>query len=262
MQVVTVLLVLVVSSTYAHIVRDRIKNSKVNKNKRIFGGEPAEPGFATYQVSIQTPLFEHICGGSIIGDRYILTAGHCIKNYINKHRESELQIVTGTNRYDKPGGVYYVKDLILHCNYGIKEYHNDIGLIRLNESIVFNKFTQPILLPTEPLKDGDEVVLTGWGNTDYINDLPDDLQKITLKYVPRKECLEALDNNPGLDIGHICTFTKEGEGACYGDSGSPLVKDGFVFGVVNWGFACATGKPDAQANVHFYNDWIRTQMKD
>ncbi|XP_055904664.1 chymotrypsin-2-like [Eupeodes corollae] len=233
--------------------------NKIRTAGRIFGGEPAKLGSAPYQVSLQTLSFEHICGGCIISDLYILTAAHCIKSYVNNHRESKLQVVTGTNRYEQPGGVYKVSKLIPHYNYNNPELHNDIALIRLDSKIAFDKVTQAISLPKVPLKDGDEVVLTGWGNTDLVSDIPDDLQKITLKFVPHKECLQKMDNDPGLGLGHICTYTKRGEGACYGDSGSPLIKDGAVYGVVNWGFPCATGKPDAQANVFFYNSWIRNQ---
>lgn len=39
------------------------------------------------------------------------------------------------------------------------------------------------------------------------------LQKITLKSISHKQCSE-IYNHSDVDIGHICTLTREGEGAC------------------------------------------------
>ena len=44
-------------------------------------------------------------------------------------------------------------------------YANDVGLIRLNESIVFDEFTQPIDYSANELRDGATLTLTGWGRT-------------------------------------------------------------------------------------------------
>lgn len=75
---------------------------------RIVNGETAVPGSAPYQVSLQWGIppfikYRHICGGSVLNEQWILTAGHCItmgpkfgrmrvavgKHVINKNEESE-----------------------------------------------------------------------------------------------------------------------------------------------------------------------------
>lgn len=61
---------------------------------RITDGENATPEEFPYQVSLQWGLpplfrFRHICGGSIVHESFILTAGHCIMEY------GKLKVIVG-----------------------------------------------------------------------------------------------------------------------------------------------------------------------
>lgn len=50
---------------------------------QILGGFPISINNAPYQISLQYSKHgthpEHFCGGSIIGNEYVLTASHCVK---------------------------------------------------------------------------------------------------------------------------------------------------------------------------------------
>ncbi|XP_001357976.3 chymotrypsin-2 [Drosophila pseudoobscura] len=247
---------LVAISAFSCISGIRIKSnsSTAFKDQRIVGGEAAPEGFAPYQISLQSLSGAHSCGGAIIAEQWVLTAAHCVQGA----NVQLMVVVSGTNQYNIRENRHFVQAVHIHCNYDNPSMHNDIALLQLNDSIVWNERTQPIPLPVAPMQPGAEVVLTGWGSTILWGNSPIDLQILYLQYLPHRECLEALSNDPDCDVGHICTFSRQGEGACHGDSGGPLVSDGYLVGLVNWGWPCATGVPDVHANVLFYSDWIRT----
>ncbi|KAH8382445.1 hypothetical protein KR009_003529, partial [Drosophila setifemur] len=223
---------------------------------RIKGGDEAEIGFAPYQVSLQPVVGSHNCGGAILNEQWIITAGHCVQTFVPEL----VNVITGTNRYSEPGAVYYTAEIHLHCMYDQPYMHNDIALVKLTQNITFNELTQPILLPNRPTHSGDKIVLTGWGAQEPYTGSVQDLQKLTLDFVPLDECYEIFNQTTSMGVGHLCTFSKEGEGACHGDSGGPLVSDGHLVGLVNWGRPCGVGFPDVQANVYYYLDWIRSKM--
>ncbi|KAH8328766.1 hypothetical protein KR074_007588, partial [Drosophila pseudoananassae] len=242
------------SPTYAIRVKGNSTGKGFLKDQRIIGGEDAAVGFAPYQISLQGLSGAHSCGGAIISEGWVLTAAHCVDGADIRM----LVVVTGTNKYTQPGSRHFIESMHIHCNYDTPDMHNDIALLHLQEPIEWNELTQPIPLPLVPMEPGDEVILTGWGSTVLWGISPIDLQVVYLKFVPHLECKGLLSNDPDLDVGHICTFSRQGEGACHGDSGGPLISNGYLVGLVNWGWPCATGVPDAHASVYYYRDWIRS----
>jgi len=222
----------------------------------IVGGQNAAEGDAPYQVSLQTLLGSHLCGGAIISDRWILTAGHCVKGY----PASRLQVATGTVRYAQPGALYYPEAIYLHCNYDSPKYHNDIGLLKLNESVVFNALTQAVKLPTSSFPRGtSDLVFTGWGSQSAAGSLPSQLQRVQQQHLSSLACASLLSGYDDLELGpcHLCAYRQANIGACHGDSGGPLVHQGTLVGILNFFVPCAQGVPDIFMDVKYYYDWIR-----
>lgn len=213
-----------------------------------------------HQVSIQekekiSGRWRHNCGGSILNSRYILTAAHCVVGV----GPEEMQVVVGSNKLDQPGEAYPVQKLIPNDDYHALSFDYDTGLILLGKNISFNELVQPVELSKEILSGGEEVVLSGWGSTEVEGEFPNDLQFINLKVLDQETCQEQIIF-PKLNDGHICTSTKTGEGACFGDSGGCLLHKGKCCGIVNFGTPCAIGYPDVFARISHYLEWINSQM--
>lgn len=102
---------------------------------RIVGGFPADIAKVPYIVSIQLYGIHH-CGGSIINNRTILTAAHCLAQV---PRILLTVKVGGTKRDSRDGQIYRVSDLYYHEKWSTKTMDYDIGVIRLKTPLTFSK---------------------------------------------------------------------------------------------------------------------------
>ena len=220
---------------------------------QIVGGRDASSGMFPYQVSLRQNG-RHFCGGSIISNRHILTAAHCVQGLNNP---KIVSIHAGTNQLNSAGATYGVERIVAHAGYNANSLVNDVALIRVNKNIAFNNLVKAVKLASGGSYDGSNSVLSGWGLLRAGGSLPNNLQYINLRIQNLAQCKQVHRN---VIDSHICTFTKYGEGACNGDSGGPLVVNGVQVGVVSFGIPCGVGKPDVYTRVSSFGPWIRQQQ--
>ncbi|XP_049299582.1 chymotrypsin-2 [Anopheles funestus] len=237
----------------ANVPRLVLDDSYVN---RVVGGEEAKNGSAPYQVSLQVSGWGHNCGGSLLNDRWVLTAAHCLVGT----DPSELLVLVGTNSLKEGGELLKADKLLYHSRYNRPQFHNDIGLVRLEKPVKFSELVQSVEYSEKAVPVNATVRLTGWGRTSTNGPVPTMLQSLNVVTLSNADCKAKTGNPSNVDVGHVCTLTKAGEGACNGDSGGPLVYEGKLVGVVNFGVPCGRGYPDGFARVSYYHEWVRTTM--
>lgn len=226
---------------------------------RIVGGENAQRGELPFQISLRYGG-RHICGGSILSERIIVTAAHCSDGPV-----SSFSIVAG----DLDNGVdegseqtIAVEDVRIHENYDDWEISNDIALMVLREPLQLNEYVQPIALPEAGhLATGDSVV-SGWGSIREGGSSPRILQKVTVPIITDQECRNAYGDSEVHDSMICAGIPQGGKDSCQGDSGGPMTAsdtgDRYLAGIVSWGYGCARpGYPGVYTEVSAFVDWVQ-----
>ncbi|XP_014210564.1 trypsin-1-like [Copidosoma floridanum] len=225
---------------------------------RIVGGEPASIENHPWQVSLQSYGF-HFCGGSIISETTILTAGHCTTSY----PAGSMTVRLASDRTSNGGTLHKVQQVVRHEKfrtnmYGIPE--NDIAILKLETPIQLSDKAQPIQLfhQDEESPEGVAGTLSGWGALREGGSAPDVLHTVDVPMISKSVCNEAYSSFGGIPRGQICAANPAGgKDTCQGDSGGPLVIGGRQAGIVSWGNGCARrGWPGVYTEVAALREWL------
>ncbi|RZB40669.1 Trypsin domain containing protein [Asbolus verrucosus] len=219
-------------------------------NVEVIGGRPAEPGQFPFMAALRDLNKTFSCGASIIAEKWVVTAAHCVEGL----SKANFTISVGTNRLSEGGSFLNVANIVSHPDYDPNNPRfNDIALVELSNEIAFDALTKPIELG--PASANDPATLAGWGYTNFTSlTEPDQLQFLTTKIVSFDDCQTSWLNT--LRGKQICALSRKGEGACFGDSGGPLIANEKLVGIVSFGYPCGEGYPDVYTSTSSYIDWI------
>uniref|UniRef100_A0A8C4UFP4 Peptidase S1 domain-containing protein n=1 Tax=Falco tinnunculus TaxID=100819 RepID=A0A8C4UFP4_FALTI len=232
------------------------------KKNRIVGGEDARSGKWPWQASLQMGAHGHVCGASVISNRWLVSAAHCFLDsaYMGLHTINER-----SNRVTMRS----IKRIIVHPQYDQSISDYDIALLEMEMPVLFSELVQPICLPSTSrvFVYGTVCYVTGWGAIkensmliSWIYFLQVWLTRVRI--INQSVCNKLYDDL--ITSRMLCAGNLNGGvDACQGDSGGPLACTGkgnrwYLAGIVSWGEGCARrNRPGVYTKVMALYDWIR-----
>ncbi|XP_017208792.2 duodenase-1 [Danio rerio] len=191
-------------------------------------GTEAKPHSRPYMVSLQY-YSQHICGGFLITEQFVLTAAHCWAKGLVLSVVAGAHYLSENEIYDS----FEVESYIPHPDYNSNTFENDILLLKLKTKVRLSNIVGMISLP----KDGEDVKadtlcsVAGWGTLWKNGPKTDRLMEAETVIVNDAEC-ERRWGSLYKASKMICVYGHGG--SCYGDSGGPLVCDNTAFGITSF----------------------------
>ncbi|KAL4084357.1 hypothetical protein QTP88_028180 [Uroleucon formosanum] len=253
----------------------------LNSLTLIVNGTKAEPKEFPHMVLLGYSKYPRSdswgCGGSLISNRWILSAAHCERlgntSLVRWARVGDLNYLLETD--DARPMDYQIDERIVHPDYQKPSLYNDIALFHLDQDVEFSSYVRPLCLNGDPNWQSNSpqiVIATGWGRTENEGPTSPDLLRVNLEIISPSSCKSnyaSIDKNQLMhgivEDSMICAGYPGGEkDTCGGDSGGPLQIAHATYscmytqiGITSAGKECATkNSPGIYTKVSKFLPWI------
>ncbi|XP_037027272.1 protein masquerade isoform X2 [Bradysia coprophila] len=244
--------------------------SSYSRKGRVVGGEDGENGEWCWQVALINSLNQYLCGAALIGTQWVLTAAHCVTNIVRSGDAIYVRVgdYDLTRKYGSPGAqTLRVATTYIHHNHNSQTLDNDIALLKLHGQAELRDGVCLVCLPARGVNHaaGKRCTVTGYGYMGEAGPIPLRVREAELPVVSDAECIRKVNAVTEkifiLPASSFCAGGEEGNDACQGDGGGPLVcqDDGFfeLAGLVSWGFGCGRiDVPGVYVKVSSFIGWI------
>jgi secreted trypsin-like serine protease len=238
------------------------------QDSKIVGGVEATPHSWPWQVALYKKTFlgqyYQFCGGTLINENFVLTAGHCFYGETNT---KNFKVIIGAHnlKQDEPSKIEaLISGIYVNPQYNAGTTTHDTTVLKLAAPVTLNDDVSPVCLADSgaDIKAGSQVYITGWGSTKEGGQTTNVLYQTSVPIVDHQKCADEYKGEQNVDETMICAaYDQGGKDTCQGDSGGPLVFNQggkwTQYGITSWGQGCAeAGYAGVYGSVAAMRDYI------
>ncbi|KAI5641231.1 trypsin domain-containing protein [Phthorimaea operculella] len=236
--------------------------------RRIVGGMETSISMYPYNVAISRNG-KHWCGGSIIDEQWVLTAGHCLESATDGDKKKLVPFIVraGSSFHNRGGYQARVNKVFFPKTYVPGGADYDFSLLRLDRPMPIGRNIAVLNLPSKDyvMKEEDILIVTGWGSTDEsgYGHIPDRVRFVPVPVMRLDACQKSYRFY--ITPRMLCAgYATGGKDACNHDSGGPAVRDGVLLGIVSFGGKqCGDPRsPGVYSRVSEITDWVEKTISN
>lgn len=221
---------------------------------------------------LEKPADLYVCGATLVDESWILTAAHCVDDYLPFVSGIEEILKVRLGEYDVsttaeplPHQEFNISDIQIHPQFNNATLVNDIALLKMSRPAKRRQNIDVVCVAggEEGGRMGNCHV-TGWGRRSENSEHSVVLKEISVPLWDQTTCASALRSQFGpsyqLPDTAVCAGA-EGRDACDGDGGGPLVCESegqwYQVGIVSFGIGCGrAGVPGVYTMVSAFQPWL------
>ncbi|GHG90876.1 hypothetical protein GCM10012319_51240 [Comamonas sp. KCTC 72670] len=240
----------------------------ISSNAReIVGGVNTTIDDNPWQVFLKDAQGRAFCSGSILDERWILTAAHCLYDDDGNYELPYLVVAGRTHQSEtSQGQARLVYDAIPYPAYSPLRKDKDVALLYLTTPLDFSTPTvKPISIATDVdessrvMAPGVVARAAGWGRVSDGGIFSDTLRAADL-IIQSNSAAQAAYTHDIITTDQLAAASL-GKGICSGDSGGPLTvpygDSRVLVGVTSWAAGCGDSRyPSMFARVSWFEPWI------
>jgi secreted trypsin-like serine protease len=233
--------------------------------EKVVGGHQAVPGDHGWMTGMRRNS-AFICGSSVINNRWVITAAHCVFGSSNPN--VYMLDVGGHDRLTQETWVHSVRveRIIMHPQYSSATLRHDIALMKTAEAIrIDNYYIVPVCIP-DGSEDwaGQHGWATGWGTLFSGGSVSRYLMQVRMIHLTHERCKQRFGASVDTAL-QMCGGEVGGNiDTCQGDSGGPYVFHSnrtnrwYLIGITSWGYGCGDGGVYTRTSGYF--NWVTSTV--
>ncbi|XP_064543166.1 seminase-like [Drosophila montana] len=206
---------------------------------------------------------EFVCGGSLIAERIVVSAGHC---FLGRSKKYLWSITGGISRLNEKGIKGELLDYLVPAVFSENTMHMDVAVLLLLRPLKGPNISKIGLCSKKQLE-GMELTVSGWGLSDpYASSPHQNVRSVKVPIININQCKQAYRRAMTITYSMLCAGVLGHKDACTFDSGGPIVyqdeNQKELCGIVSFGIGCASAKyPGVYTDVNYVRSFIESSVK-